>query len=101
MKLRPAISITNLVAGLENIVPRRSLMLILPLVFLLPVTGQAQAESPLLAAAPPMGWNSWDGYGTTIKESEVKANAQWFADHLKAFGWQYVIVDMEWFVTNP
>src|SRR6266436_9051943 len=54
-----------------------------------------------LAATPPMGWNSWDGYGTTIKESEVKANAQWFADHLKAYGWQYVVVDMEWFVTNP
>ncbi len=48
-----------------------------------------------------MGWNSWDGYGTTINEAQVKANAQWMAKHLKAFGWQYVTVDMEWFVTNP
>jgi hypothetical protein len=48
-----------------------------------------------------MGWNSWDGYGTTIKEADVKANAQWLAEHLKASGWQYVVVDMEWFVTNP
>lgn len=54
-----------------------------------------------LAPTPPMGWNSWDGYGTTINESQVKANAQWMAEHLKAFGWQYVIVDMEWFVANP
>jgi alpha-galactosidase len=56
---------------------------------------------PLLAATPPMGWNSWDSYGTTIKEPEVKANAEWLARNLKAFGWQYVVVDMEWFVTNP
>jgi hypothetical protein len=79
----------------------RRLLLFLPLVFLLPVAAQAQADSSLLAATPPMGWNSWDGYGTTIKESEVKANAQWFAEQLKPYGWQYVVVDMEWFVTNP
>ena len=54
-----------------------------------------------MAATPPMGWNSWDGYGTTIREDQFKANAEWFAKHLKPFGWQYVVVDMEWFVTNP
>lgn len=54
-----------------------------------------------LALTPPMGWNSWDGYGTTINEAQVKANAQWMAEHLKAFGWQYLTVDMEWFVSNP
>lgn len=54
-----------------------------------------------LTLTPPMGWNSWDGYGTTINEAQVKANAQWMAEHLKAFGWQYVTVDMEWFVSNP
>ena len=37
-------------------------------------------DSSLLAATPPMGWNSWDGYGTTVKEADVKANAQWLAD---------------------
>jgi alpha-galactosidase len=54
-----------------------------------------------LALTPPMGWNSWDGYGTTINEAQFKANAQWMAAHLKSFGWQYVTVDMEWFVSNP
>ena len=64
--------------------------------------GPAEIDHPsLLAATPPMGWNSWDGYGTTVKEADVKANAQWLAEHLKPFGWQYVVVDMEWFVTNP
>ena len=54
-----------------------------------------------LAPTPPMGWNSWDGYGTTIREDQFRANAEWFARHLKSSGWQYVVVDMEWFVTNP
>jgi alpha-galactosidase len=61
----------------------------------------AGATQESLASTPPLGWNSWDGYGTTVKEADVRANAQWFAEHLKPFGWQYVVVDMEWFVTNP
>ena len=70
------------------------------------ILGQAGAPSsldhkPLLAATPPMGWNSWDGYGTTVREADVKANAQWVAEHLKRFGWQYIVVDMEWYVVNP
>src|ERR1700736_3458918 len=78
----------------------------------LPPQALGQVDSPPTAATspnlnrswattPPMGWNSWDGYGTTIRETELKANAQWFAEHLKPYGWQYVVVDMEWFVTNP
>ncbi len=58
-------------------------------------------DATSLALTPPMGWNSWDGYGTTVDEVQVRANAQWMAEHLKAFGWQYVVVDMEWFVANP
>ena len=26
-----------------------------------------------------MGWNSWDCYGTTVTEAEVKANADYMA----------------------
>jgi alpha-galactosidase len=62
---------------------------------------QDLASQDAVALTPPMGWNSWDGYGTTINEAQVKANAQWLAEHLKSFGWQYVTVDMEWFVSNP
>ena len=61
----------------------------------------ASAQDSLLAPTPPMGWNSWDSYGTTVTESDFKNNVQWFAEHLKSFGWKYVTVDMEWFVTNP
>ncbi|PYX40287.1 MAG: alpha-galactosidase [Acidobacteria bacterium] len=48
-----------------------------------------------------MGWNSWDSYGTTVNEEQVKTNARWMADHLKSSGWEYVVVDMEWFVLDP
>ena len=62
---------------------------------------QRDVSPGTLARTPPMGWNSWDGYGTTINESQFKANAEWFAEHLRASGWQYVVIDMEWSVTNP
>ena len=61
--------------------------------------GQTQQTSVPLT--PPMGWNSWDAYGTTVNESQVRANALWMTNHLKAAGWSYVVVDMEWFVKNP
>ena len=67
----------------------------------LPGQTPANASAPILAATPPMGWNSWDSYGTTVREEQVKANADWMAAHLKQHGWQYIVVDMEWFVTNP
>ncbi len=68
---------------------------------LLPAELHAQKNSYPSAAQPPMGWNSWDSYGTTVNESQVKANADWMAGHLKAYGWQYITVDMEWFVKDP
>lgn len=61
----------------------------------------AFSQNSTLAQTPPMGWNSWDGYGATVNEEQVKGNAKWVADHLKGSGWEYVVVDMEWFVTNP
>ncbi len=52
------------------------------------------------APTPPMGWNSWDCFGPTVVESEVKANADYMAEHLAPYGWEYVVVDIRWFVEN-
>ncbi len=49
------------------------------------------------AVTPPMGWNSYDYYDTTVNEEQVKANADYMAAHLKEFGWEYVVVDIEWY----
>ena len=51
----------------------------------------------LFAVTPPMGWNSYDYYDTTVNEAKVKENAAYMAEHLKPFGWQYVVVDIQWY----
>lgn len=53
-----------------------------------------------LAKTPPMGWNSWDCYGPTVTETEIRANADYMAEHLKQHGWEYIVVDIRWFVEN-
>ena len=53
-----------------------------------------------LAKTPPMGWNSWDCFGPTVTENEVKANTDYMAEHLKKHGWEYIVVDIRWFVEN-
>jgi hypothetical protein len=63
--------------------------------------GGAAYAQPLLAPTPPMGWNSWDSFGTTVTEDEVKANAGYMAKNLKAHGWQYIVVDIQWSEPNP
>lgn len=49
------------------------------------------------AVNPPMGWNSYDYYDTTVNEEQVKQNADYMAAHLKSSGWEYIIVDIEWY----
>lgn len=49
------------------------------------------------ALTPPMGWNSWDCYGAAVTEEEVRGNAQYMAEHLLSFGWEYVVVDIQWY----
>ena len=52
------------------------------------------------ATTPPMGWNSWDCYGPTVTEAEVRANADYMSAYLKQYGWNYIVVDIRWFVEN-
>jgi alpha-galactosidase len=55
------------------------------------------SPNKMLAPTPPMGWNSWDSFGPTVREDEVKANADAMAAKLAKFGWQYIVVDIEWY----
>lgn len=56
-----------------------------------------RARSTGIAPTPPMGWNSWDCYGPSVTEAEVKANAAYMAKYMKPYGWQYVVVDIQWY----
>jgi len=62
--------------------------------------GAADPEFGRWAATPPMGWNSWDCFGPTVAEAEVRANAEYMATHLRPYGWEYIVVDIRWCVEN-
>lgn len=49
------------------------------------------------APLPPMGWNSFDYYDTSVTEADIKANADYMAAHLKPCGWEYMVVDIQWY----
>jgi alpha-galactosidase len=50
-----------------------------------------------VTATPPLGWNSWDCFGTTVTEDEVLANAEVMSRRLLPFGWDIVVVDIQWY----
>ncbi|MCX6145612.1 MAG: NPCBM/NEW2 domain-containing protein [Ignavibacteriales bacterium] len=76
---------------------RRMIACILLIFSSVTLFGQNRAE---YASTPPMGWNSWDSYGPTVTEQEVRANADYMSTHLREYGWEYVVVDIRWYVEN-
>ncbi|WP_245547720.1 glycoside hydrolase family 27 protein [Galbibacter orientalis] len=77
----------------------RSIILLLAFIVISIINAQ-EKEFKKWTVTPPMGWNSWDCYGPTVTEKEVKANADYMAEHLKSSGWKYIVVDIRWFVEN-
>jgi len=59
------------------------------------------AQNRSVALTPPMGWNSYNCFGSAVHENEVRANALYMAKHLKQHGWQYIVVDFLWSYDNP
>lgn len=47
----------------------------------------------------PMGWNSWDCYGAAANESIIRQNAEYMAANLKKYGYEYIVLDIQW--SNP
>ncbi|MBU0474638.1 MAG: glycoside hydrolase family 27 protein [Bacteroidetes bacterium] len=79
---------------------KKIIILILIFVTLAFNSKDVESESTELAPTPPMGWNSWDCFGTTVTEDEVKANADYMAKHLLKHGWEYIVVDIQWSEPN-
>src|SRR5438874_4593569 len=70
------------------------------IVTLLNVVVDSRAEEPAFhawAPTPPMGWNSWDCFGTTITEARARTQADAMAEKLKPFGWNIFTVDIQWY----
>lgn len=70
---------------------------------LLPLHAQDGTEAAFRrwATTPPMGWNSWDCYYSSVNEEITMQNARYMRDHLKAYGWEYVVVDIRWYANHP
>jgi alpha-galactosidase len=58
---------------------------------------QVQKTSAGVALTPPMGWNSYDCWGTSVTEEQVLANARYMRERLLAHGWNYIIIDARWY----
>ncbi len=50
-----------------------------------------------IALTPPMGWNSWNCWGTSVSQQKVQASAQAMIDKgLINYGWNFVNIDDGW-----
>ena len=84
----------------QNVKSIFALKLRLTLAGLLSAWLTATAAEPTFwswAKTPPMGWNSWDCYGAGVCESNVLANADYMARHLKPHGWDIITIDIQWY----
>lgn len=65
----------------------------------LPSGAGAAGTSPaaILAPTPPMGWNSWNSFATTITEAQARETAAIMATKLLPFGYDVFTVDIQWY----
>lgn len=62
-------------------------------------TGKWSANTDGAAKLPPMGWNSWNAFGTDVSEEKVLASARIIAESgLAAKGYRYIDIDDGWWL---
>ena len=49
------------------------------------------------AKTAPCGWNSWDCFGASVNENQLRENADYMAKNLKKYGWEYIVCDIQWY----
>jgi hypothetical protein len=67
-----------------------------------PLAAHAQVRAPntafrALAPTPPMGWNSWNSFATTINEEQALETGRIMAEKLLPFGYDIFTVDIQWY----
>jgi alpha-galactosidase len=71
----------------------------------LPAAAQESESVPasaggLRAPRPPMGWNSWNSFATTLTEAQAIETARIMADKLLPSGYDVFTVDIQWYEPN-
>jgi hypothetical protein len=61
-------------------------------------SSRADIAAETLAHRPPLGWNSWDCFGSDLNEEQFKANVDFMATRLRQYGWEYVVIDLGWYL---
>jgi alpha-galactosidase len=74
-----------------------TLTLVLALVFSVVNAQTAAKKYHQWASTPPLGWNSWDCFGTTVTEQQIKEQADAMAKYLLPSGYNYLTVDIQWY----
>ena len=64
---------------------------------ILSITAQTQKKYHTWTPTPPLGWNSWDCFGTTVTEQQIKEQADAMAKYLLPSGYKYLTVDIQWY----
>jgi alpha-galactosidase len=64
---------------------------------LLPIAANAQAVKPILAATPPMGWNSWNYFAGKVTDKDIRDTADLIVSTgMRDAGYIYVNIDDTW-----
>ena len=61
------------------------------------IAAQTSSKYHSWAPTPPLGWNSWDCFGTTVNEQQIKEQADAMAKYLLPSGYKYLTVDIQWY----
>ena len=79
---------------------RRQLLSTAPAAGLVASTAAAAAtatQPKLLAPTPPMGWNSWNSFATTLTEAQARETAAIQAAKLLPSGYDVFTIDIQWY----
>lgn len=61
------------------------------------ITGTAQQKGTMLCPTPPMGWMTWNYFGTDINEKDIREMADaMVSSGMSKVGYQYIFIDDGW-----
>ncbi|MDX1699195.1 MAG: glycoside hydrolase family 27 protein [Melioribacteraceae bacterium] len=76
---------------------KQNLNILFALLILIMITSALYAQVRDQKDTPPLGWNSYDCYGTHINAEQTWNNLEAFIEKLKPHGYEYFVLDAGWY----